>query len=84
MGVEILLQRQMTRIHREAPLGRVTGITAIEVDDSYRQKTLTVNIRGRGRHGVKVSRNGDDQTKVAVLKLTASLLTNARFGSQGE
>ena len=34
MGVEILLQRQMTRIHRDKPLaGRVIGITAVEVDD---------------------------------------------------
>jgi FAD binding domain-containing protein len=48
MGVEILLQRQMTKIHREQPLsGRVMGITAIEVDNSYRQKTETVNIRTR-------------------------------------
>jgi succinate dehydrogenase/fumarate reductase flavoprotein subunit len=32
MGVEILLQHQMTKIHRESLLaGRVTGITAVEV-----------------------------------------------------
>ena len=48
MGIEILLQRQMTKIHREGRVsGRVTGITAIEVDDQYRQKTDTINIRAR-------------------------------------
>ena len=48
MGIEILLQHQMTRIHREDPLqGRVIGITAIEVDDQYRRKTDTLNIRAR-------------------------------------
>jgi urocanate reductase len=56
MGVEILLQRQMTRIHREATSGRVTGITAIEVDDSYRQKTQTVNIRAH--KGVIIATGG--------------------------
>src|SRR3982074_1106132 len=39
MGVEILLQHQMTKIHREAPFaGRVIGITAIEVDNWYQPK----------------------------------------------
>src|SRR5437660_3875850 len=48
MGVEILLQQQMIKIHRENPLsGRVTGITAIEVDDNYQQKTRITNIRAR-------------------------------------
>jgi len=48
MGIEILLQQQMTKIHRESPLaGRVTGIATIEVDDSYRPKTRTMNIRAR-------------------------------------
>jgi FAD binding domain len=57
MGIEILLQRQMTKIHREQPLsGRVTGITAIEVDTSYRQKTETVNIRAR--KGIIVATGG--------------------------
>jgi urocanate reductase len=50
MGVEILLQQQMTKIFREAPLsGRVTGISVIEVDEWYRQKTRTMNIHaGKG------------------------------------
>jgi hypothetical protein len=48
MGIEILLQQQMTKIHRESPLtGRVTGIATIEVDDSYRPKTRTMNVRAR-------------------------------------
>jgi hypothetical protein len=48
MGIEILLQQQMTKIHRESQLaGRVTGIATIEVDDSYRPKTRTMNIRAR-------------------------------------
>ena len=48
MGIEILLQQQMTKIHRESPLaGRVTGIATVEVDDSYRPKTRTMNIRAR-------------------------------------
>lgn len=57
MGVEILLQQQMTKIHREAPLsGRVTGISVIEVDDNYKQKTKTMNIRAR--KGVVVATGG--------------------------
>jgi urocanate reductase len=57
MGIEILLQRQMTKIHREQPLsGRVAGITAVEVDTSYRQKTETVNIRAR--KGIIVATGG--------------------------
>jgi hypothetical protein len=48
MGIDILLQQQMTKIHRESPLnGRVTGIATVEVDDSYRPKTRTMNIRAR-------------------------------------
>ena len=57
MGVEILLQQQMTKIHREAPLsGRVTGISVVEVDDNYQQKTKTMNIRAR--KGVVVATGG--------------------------
>ena len=48
MGIDILLQQQMTKIHRERQLaGPVTGITAIEVDNNHRQLTKTVNIRAR-------------------------------------
>jgi urocanate reductase len=48
MGVQILLQHQMTKIHRESPLsGRVTGISAMEVDNWYQPKLRTVNIRAR-------------------------------------
>jgi hypothetical protein len=48
MGIEILLQQQMTKIHRQSPLaGRVSGIATIEVDDWYRPKTRTMNIRAR-------------------------------------
>ena len=57
MGIEILLQQQMTKIHREAPLsGRVTGISVIEVDDNYNKKTKTMNIRAR--KGVIVATGG--------------------------
>jgi urocanate reductase len=57
MGIEILLQHQMTKIHREGPLqGRVTGVTAIEVDEWYKQKTKTVNIRAR--KGIVVATGG--------------------------
>ena len=57
MGIDILLQQQMTKIHREAPFaGRATGITVIEVDNSYRQKTKTMNIRAR--KGVIVATGG--------------------------
>ncbi|MSP94748.1 MAG: FAD-dependent oxidoreductase [Alphaproteobacteria bacterium] len=57
MGVEILLQQQMTKIHRESPTsGRVTGISVIEVDDNYAQKTKTMNIRAR--KGVVVATGG--------------------------
>ena len=39
MGVDILLQHRMTKIHREQPLsGRVIGITAIEVDDNFQPR----------------------------------------------
>ena len=48
MGIEILLQQQMTKIHREGPTsGRVTGISVIEVDDQYHRKTKTMNIGAR-------------------------------------
>jgi hypothetical protein len=57
MGVEILLQRQMTKIHRESPqAGRVTGISAVAVDESYNQSTETINIRAR--KGVIVATGG--------------------------
>jgi hypothetical protein len=48
MGIEILLQQQMTRIHREEPVaGRVTGIAAVEVDNRYQPLSRTMNIRAR-------------------------------------
>ena len=57
MGIEVLLQLQMTKIHRESPLaGRAAGITVIEVDDWYRQKTRTMNIRAR--KGVIIATGG--------------------------
>jgi hypothetical protein len=57
MGVEILLQHQMTRIHREAPFaGRVLGITAMEVDNWYQPKFRTLNIRAR--KGIVVATGG--------------------------
>jgi FAD binding domain len=57
MGVEILLQHRMTKIHREQPQsGRVTGITAIEVDDNFQNKEKTINIRAR--KGVIVASGG--------------------------
>jgi hypothetical protein len=64
MGVEILLQHQMTRIHREAPFaGRVLGITAMEVDNWYQPKFRTLNIRAR--KGIVVA-------TVAVLAIRSS------------
>jgi len=57
MGVEILLRRRMTKIHREQQLaGRVTGIAAVEVDDWFQPKSETVNIRAR--KGVIVATGG--------------------------
>jgi len=57
MGVEILLRHRMTKIHREQPLsGRVTGISAIEVDDSFQPTGRAVNIRAR--KGVIVASGG--------------------------
>jgi urocanate reductase len=57
MGVEILLQHQMTKIHRASHLsGRVTGISTIEVDNNYQQKTQTLNIRAR--KGIIVATGG--------------------------
>src|SRR5436190_2443538 len=57
MGIEILLRRRMTRIHRESPLaGRVTGITAVEVDDWFQPKSATLNIRAR--KGIIVATGG--------------------------
>jgi urocanate reductase len=57
MGIPILFQHQMTKIHREEPLaGRVIGITAIEVDNQYRQLTKTVNIKAR--KGIVVATGG--------------------------
>jgi FAD binding domain-containing protein len=57
MGVEILLQQQMTKIHRESPLaGRVTGVATVEVDDRYRPKSRTMNIRAR--KGIVIATGG--------------------------
>ncbi len=57
MGVEILLQHQMTKIHRESQLaGRVIGITAMEVDNWYQPKFRTLNIRAR--KGIVVATGG--------------------------
>jgi FAD binding domain len=57
MGIEILLQQQMTKIHRESPLaGRVTGIATVEVDDFYQPKTSTMNIRAR--KGIVIATGG--------------------------
>ncbi len=57
MGIEILLQQQMTKIHRDGPLsGRVTGISVIDVDENYKQKNKTMNIRAR--KGVVVATGG--------------------------
>ena len=57
MGVEILLQQQMTKIHRESPTaGRVTGIEIVDVDNNYRQGTRRMNIRAR--KGVVVATGG--------------------------
>ena len=57
MGVEILLQQQMTKIHRESPTsGRVTGISVVDVDNNYRQGSRTMNIRAR--KGVVVATGG--------------------------
>ena len=57
MGVEILLKQRMTTIHREQPLsGRVTGITAVEVDDWFRPAGKSINIRAR--KGIIVASGG--------------------------
>jgi urocanate reductase len=57
MGVEILLQHQMIKIHREAPLaGRVTGITVMEVDNWFQPKLRTVNIGAR--NGIIIATGG--------------------------
>jgi urocanate reductase len=57
MGVEILLQHQMTKIHRESQLaGRVVGITTTEVDNWYQPKFRTVNIRAR--KGIVIATGG--------------------------
>jgi succinate dehydrogenase/fumarate reductase flavoprotein subunit len=57
MGIEILLQQQMTKIHREGPTsGRVIGISIIEVDDKHNPKTKTMNIRAR--KGVVIATGG--------------------------
>ena len=52
MGVEILLQQQMTKIHRESPMsGRVIGISVIEVDDWYQPNYQhDEHPRPQGRH----------------------------------
>jgi succinate dehydrogenase/fumarate reductase flavoprotein subunit len=57
MGVDILLRRRMTKIHREHQFsGPVTGITAVEVDDWFQPKSETANIRAR--KGVIVATGG--------------------------
>jgi urocanate reductase len=57
MGIEILLQHRMTKIHRERELaGRVLGVTAMEVDNFYQPKFHTVNIRAR--KGIVVATGG--------------------------
>src|SRR5215467_6148953 len=57
MGIEILLQQQMTKIHRESQLsGRVLGIGVIEVDDRFQPKSRTMNIRAR--KGIVVATGG--------------------------
>jgi succinate dehydrogenase/fumarate reductase flavoprotein subunit len=57
MGVNILLQHRMTKIHREAPLsGRVVGISAMEVDNWYQPKFRTLNIKAR--KGIIVATGG--------------------------
>jgi hypothetical protein len=57
MGIEILLQQQMTKIHREESVaGRVTGIAAVEVDDRYQPLSRTMNIRAR--KGIVIATGG--------------------------
>ncbi len=57
MGVEILLQQQMTKIYRESPTsGRVIGIAVVDVDNNYRQGTRRMNIRAR--KGIVVATGG--------------------------
>jgi hypothetical protein len=57
MGVEIILKHRMTTIHREEPLaGRVTGITAIEVDDQFQPTGKSINVRAR--KGIIVASGG--------------------------
>jgi urocanate reductase len=57
MGVETLLQRQMTKIHREEPhAGRILGISTVGVDEFYNQNNQTMNIRAR--KGVIVATGG--------------------------
>ena len=57
MGIEILLRQRMTEIHREQQFsGRVTGITAIEVDDWFQPTGKAMNIRAR--KGVIVASGG--------------------------
>jgi succinate dehydrogenase/fumarate reductase flavoprotein subunit len=57
MGVDILLKHRMTAIHREQRLaGRVTGITAVEVDDWFRPTGKSINIRAR--KGIVVASGG--------------------------
>ena len=57
MGVEILLQHRMTKIHRESQLsGSVLGITAVEVDNWFQPKFRSVNIRAR--KGILIASGG--------------------------
>jgi urocanate reductase len=88
MGVEILLQQQMTKIHREGPLAdRVTGIATIEVDERYRPKTRTINIRAR--KGIIIATGGSAGNPVFRtmfdVRLTEeyhNLITKGRMGKQ--
>jgi hypothetical protein len=57
LGIKILLQHQMTKIHRENQLsGPVTGITAVAVDDWFRPKSQTVSFGAR--KGVIIATGG--------------------------
>ena len=55
MGIDILLQHQMIST-TSRPRCRVTGITAMEVDNWYQPKFRTINIRAR--KGIIVATGG--------------------------
>jgi succinate dehydrogenase/fumarate reductase flavoprotein subunit len=57
MGVDILLRHRMTAIHREQQFsGRVTGITAVEVDDWFKPTGKSISIGAR--KGIVVATGG--------------------------